>query len=184
LKRLSGQARLKATAYHEAGHTIALWRLEGRVPRRVTIEPDKESWGAMFDPKALSGIVGLEYGDLTPRVQRRIENRMTISLAGPAAQHKYNPQSVLLHHGKWDRENVCALLSYLCVSNDVFRAYYRLMNVRAHQLIQAPLNWRAITILSRELIQQRTLEGEVLRKIVVSDCFALSSPQLRAPRLP
>jgi hypothetical protein len=143
-------SRLDATAYHEAGHVIALWRLEARASHSVTIEPGEDILGATLDPSATSGISGLESGNLPPRVQRRIENLMIILLAGSAAQRKYNPRSVRLHHGGSDREKVCTLLSHLYEpSSAVFGAYYHLMDLRAQDLVQSSVNWRAIGILAR-----------------------------------
>jgi len=166
--------RLEATAYHEAGHTIALWRLEWRVARYVTIEPDEDFWGAMFDPNAMRGIVGLDIGDLPPRVQRRAENLMVILLAGRAAQRRRNPRGVRLHHSESDHEKVCTILSYLCeTSSDVFPAYYHLMDLRARGLVQHFVNWRAIEILAQELLLRCTLSGKALREFIVSQCFAL-----------
>ena len=166
--------RLDATAYHEAGHTIALWRLETRVASCVTIEPDEDSWGVMFDPNTMRGIVGLDIGDVPPRVQRRAENLMVIFLAGQAAQRRHNPRTVRLHHSGSDREKVCAILSFLCApSSEIFPAYYRLMDLRARALVQSQVNWRAIGILARELLQRRTLSGNTLREFIISDCFAL-----------
>jgi hypothetical protein len=170
----------EATAYHEAGHTIALWRLEQRPARCVSIEPDEDSLGGMLDPDALRGIVGLDSGDLPPRVQRRAENLMVILLAGRAAQRRHNPQSVRLHHSASDREKVCTILSFLCgPSSDVVRAYYKLMDLRARSLVQDRTNWQAIEILAQELLRRRTLSREELREFIVSKCFALRPAELK-----
>jgi hypothetical protein len=174
-------ARLKATAYHEAGHAIAAWRLETRVSS-VTVEPNEDNLGATLHSNPLYGM-DIDCGDDSPRAQRRAENYMVISLAGPAAQREHNPRSVRVYHGRSDREAVCEVLSQLCVvGSDLFHAYYRLMDLRARVLVQHFVNWRAIEILAQELLQRRTLSGKTLRQFIVSKCFALPPKRDRTIR--
>jgi hypothetical protein len=166
---------LRATAYHEAGHAIAAWRLRLRVSK-VTVEPDEDFSGmvAHSSPFRRSHMEGLELGEITPSIQRRAENLMVISLAGPAAQRNFNPQSVRIYHSNSDHKAVCAILERLVEpSSDVFPAYYRLMKLRAEALVQNDVNWSAIEILARELLQRRTLKGSALREFISSRCFGL-----------
>jgi hypothetical protein len=169
--------QFEATAYHEAGHAIAAWKLESRV-FRVTLEPDEDSLGKTFHSNPLTRVDfdDIEFGPIAPRCQRRAENVMIISLAGPAAQHKYNPRSVRLYHGGSDRENVYEILSHLCeITSDIFPTYYHLMDLQARALVRNPVNWRAIEILAQELLQRRTIPGKRLRRFIISRCFALSA---------
>jgi ATP-dependent Zn protease len=77
------RSQLESTAYHEAGHAIAEWRLLVRVPRRLTIEPDGDSLGFSEGSNPLIR-VDIEWDD-SPRAQRKAENLVRILLAGPAA---------------------------------------------------------------------------------------------------
>jgi hypothetical protein len=169
--------RLEATAYHEAGHAIAAWRLDARV-FRVTIEPDEDSLGATHhsNPMKKADFEGIEWGFTSARAQRRAENSMLISLAGTAAQRRHNPRGVRVPHGKSDREQVYEILSRLCgPSPEMFRAYYRLMDLQARAFVRTPVNWQAIEILANELLRVRTLSGKSLRAFIISDCFALKN---------
>jgi ATP-dependent Zn protease len=77
----TGKSHLEATAYHEAGHAISAWRLGMRL-FRVTLEPDEHSIGATLHSNPLYRI-DMDYGNDSPRTQRRAENYMIVSLAGP-----------------------------------------------------------------------------------------------------
>jgi hypothetical protein len=162
-----------STAYHEAGHAIIAWRF-GMHLRRVTIEPSEDSHG-LVSGNFLARVAKLDLGDIPPRVQRRIENYAVSMLAGTASQRRYRPRSLRSHHGHSDRHNVIELLSYLCEpSSNVMTCYYRLMNAQAHATVQNPVNWRAIQILAKELIRQRTMKGIALRDFIGIQCFAIS----------
>ena len=89
-------------------------------------------------------------------------------------QRNFNPQSVRIYHSNSDHKAVCAILERLVEpSSDVFPAYYRLMKLRAEALVQNDVNWSAIEILARELLQRRTLKGSALREFISSRCFGL-----------
>jgi len=47
------------------------------------------------------------------------------------------------------------------------------MNIEARNLVASPVNWRAIEILARELLQRRTMSGKALREFIITRCFAL-----------
>jgi len=166
-------SHLEATAYHEAGHVIAAWQFRRHISL-VTIKPDEDSVGSTF-ANLVKGIANLDCGDVSPAVQRRVENYAIIHLAGPAAQRKYNARSVRLHHRESDRTKVCTILSYLCEpTQEVLRAYYHLMDLRARAVVQNPINWQAIGILAQELLRRRTIAGKDLRDFIATQCFALN----------
>jgi hypothetical protein len=95
------------TAYHEAGHAVIAWQY-GIYLGRATIEPNEDYQGVVVG-NLTAGIVKLDLGAIPPRVQRRIENYAILSLAGEAAQRRFNPRSVRKHHGHSDRQNVITL---------------------------------------------------------------------------
>ena len=173
-------AQLEATAYHEAGHAIAEWILVVRAPRRLTIEPDGDHLGLCLGSNPLYK-VDIDCGDHSPRAQRKTENYARILLAGPAAQRLYNPRSVRSGHGSSDRAHAIDALSFFSNGDTKhLRAYYRLMVIDARNLVASSVNWRAIEILARELLQRRTMSGRVLlREFIISRCFAL--PNIGTP---
>jgi hypothetical protein len=173
MKLKRSRTPLAAVAHHEAGHAIAAWRLERRV-FSVTIEPEESIGGSVIHKNPLHGLNIGHFGDDSPRERRRAENSMLIALSGPAAQRKYNRRTVRHYHGASDRKHVYELLIHLCGSDSGFiRAYYRVMEARARALIQHHVNWRAIQILSEELLRERTLSGKTLRDVIIGRCFAL-----------
>lgn len=169
---MAKRTRDLSTAYHEAGHAIIAFK-HGTYLRAVTIEPSGDFHG-LVSGNFVARIVKLDIGNIPPRVQRRIENYAVQALAGAAAQRKYNRRSVRTHHGQTDRSNVIDLLSYLCEpSSAVMTHYYALMDARAHEAVRNPSNWRAIEILTKELMRRRTIKGKALREFILSECFAL-----------
>jgi ATP-dependent Zn protease len=164
--------RHESTAYHEAGHAIVTWRL-GRKVSRVSIVPGKGFLGMAGHVRFLSkaDLRNIEVGDIPPLTQRRMENQMVVLLAGQAAQRRYNPRSVRNYHSRDDRDLAFEVLGHLTGIPDTAGAYYRLMKLRARDIVSA--NWRAIDILAQELLQRRTLSAKELRAFIVSDCFAV-----------
>ncbi len=80
---------LEATAYHEAGHAVAAYKVGMKV-KRLTIVPSGDALGSHQHHAYFPG-VNLEY-DSSPRAQRRAENFALVCFAGPAAQRRFNPK--------------------------------------------------------------------------------------------
>ena len=78
---------LQSTAHHEAGHAVAAFTCS-IATRKLSIIPNNDSHGRFTHEPYGVGIKTLEVGEVTPRVQRALENRALISLAGPAAQRR------------------------------------------------------------------------------------------------
>jgi hypothetical protein len=107
-------------------------------------------------------------------VQRRLENYAVMSLAGEAAQRRFNPRSIRSHHSSADYRLVIDALSYLCEpSSEVMEYYFALMQAQARAVVGNPINWCAIELLAKELMRRRTIKGKELREFISSICFAL-----------
>lgn len=177
MKRPKNKTRLEPIAYHEAGHAIAAWILEHRVDR-VTIEPTVDYLGQAVHPHPLRG---MEYFDYSPKTQRRAENTVKICLAGVAAQRKYNPRSVRRSSGSRDYEEACGVLFRLCDSDEEeMRAYFRLLQIQTRNLVENPVNWKAIDILARELLKRRTMSRKSLREFIISRGFRRPAPYAKS----
>lgn len=164
--RAKVNARDLSTAYHEAGHAVIAWWL-GVHLEAATIEPNEaEGYQGAVVAKFMTAISHkIEY-DITPGLQRRVENYAVHTLAGVGAQRKFNPRSVRSYHSRADDQAVVNLLSYLCdPSSKVWKPYVAFMVARARAAVENPINWRAIEVLAKELIRRRTMKGKEPAKI-------------------
>jgi hypothetical protein len=100
------QSAREATAYHEAGHMVAAWRLGMKI-RSATIVPDESYSGKVEHDNPLRGN-NLEF-DNSDRARIRGENAVLICLAGPIAQRQFRPSSLRGYHGGFDHEKAVNL---------------------------------------------------------------------------
>ena len=114
--------RLKATAYHEAGHAIARWQFRFMVYRATIITTGDEA-GSVTGENPLRGI-NLE-NDGSDRARIRAEKAILISLAGPAAQRRYKPRSWRHHHGRADFECAAEIAIRICGDAETTNAYLK-----------------------------------------------------------
>lgn len=146
----------RATAYHEAGHVVANWRVKGlKAVGAVSIEPEEDFHGVAISKWMLKGL----HPDIemTDRARARIEDQILTSLAGPAAQRKFKPRSVRHVHGRSDRELAIDLASYVAGSHRQLEAFLKWMWVRAEDLVET--NWSTTVDLAATLLERRKLSG-------------------------
>ncbi len=80
--------RLSVTAYPEAGHMVAAWRMRLEIDE-ATIVPTENYQGRIVHESPLRGIqLDLDGSD---RAEIKANKAVLICLAGPAAQRRYAP---------------------------------------------------------------------------------------------
>jgi hypothetical protein len=147
--------RLRRTAYHEAGHTIA--SLELGVPiKHVTIVPDASTWGHLLHlpPR----ITNRQLYSLPPFVRDRLERRIVVSLAGREGER--------LVTGRYDHRGAAGdyqfalnLVTQLVGSSEEATAYFRWLEVRARQLIRAEHRRPQIDALAAALLEHHEIDS-------------------------
>ena len=146
-----------STAYHEAGHAVAAWRLNIVLRRKgVTIVPDRErgSDGSTFHRQVVSK--NIEH-DRSSRNVLKAERLAQLSLAGEIAQRRYSPRSVRSYHSKSDREKAIDTLSYFVADSRELEAWLKLLHIRTENMFSNPDVWRAVERLAAELMQRGTI---------------------------
>ncbi len=157
-------ARLRSTAYHEAGHAVAAYwhriRLDG-----ATIEPDADSQGKVRHGNPLAKLRP-DVGETGRRGRERMEALVLTALAGPAAQRRFSSLGVRSWHGRQDFKSAVDLVSYFVGSDAELDAYLRLMSVRANAFVALPDVWAAIRIVAARLVRQRGMGRAELRTAI------------------
>jgi hypothetical protein len=169
MKKADAGGRLKATAYHEAGHAVVAWKL-GIAFKKVTIVREGDAAGHVkYRAKAVPFRIraALEFGTLTDRQQAWAqwwaERHAVHCLAGMVAQRKFSPRSVRNYHDEGDRESALTGLERLVPEEDLL-LYWRIMRNRARRLIDR--YWEAVEALAQELLKRMTLTGDEAVKII------------------
>ncbi len=154
----------KATAYHEAGHAVAAWRHRMKL-RSATIIPASDYSGVVEHQNPLRGI-RLDY-DGSDRARMRAESAIIISLAGPAAQKRFNPRSWRSYHGASDFELVTDLALRLNGDGNTATAYCTWLSLVADNLVSG--SWRFIEMIAQALLVRGALSGDEVRNLIMAD---------------
>jgi len=157
---LSSEENRIPTAYHEAGHAVAFYRLFGDAARYghiLTIEPHEDLLGS----HRAEDLVFHGVGELTAEQRLAFENEAIYSCAGYAAvlAAGYSDEAALVGCGSdFDKaERACD------VPLDVSKE-------KAVELMTLPKNTAAVARVAGELLSQSTLEwDEVVILIEVAD---------------
>lgn len=184
--------RMRAIAYHEAGHALGMWR--GRLPfRRITIEPGPDYLGMI-----LSGSLRLREEhvyDPSPRVRDRLERKIVAILCGPEAERlvrgRYNHAGAgRVSFGKFNRlsssgdlDQAVALAEQIIGDTGrEFTLYFGWLRERARNIVSNP-TWRlALDALAEALLERRTLRGDEAIPIMIS-AVSKRRPVTLAPRV-
>jgi len=149
--------RRKATAYHEAGHTVVAWRL-GANPKSATIIPDGEVQGeisreALFEPP-------LDF-DGSDHARNRIERAIMICLAGPIAQRHFAPRSWRRWHGASDYQTAFDLALRINGSSSAAKAHLKWLEMRTQDLVRSL--WSFVERIAGDLLMRGTLPLEEIQ---------------------
>lgn len=152
---------LKTTAYHEAGHAAAAFRLRRRV-RHVTIVPEDDSLGHMLSgklPETFQPDI-----DSDRRTDRWLERLTLIVLAGPIAEAQFTGR--YNHIGaSSDYHRAVTWASYAEGSTKLVKAYLHYMQARAEAMTTQQSQWVAIEALAEALLEHQHLSGRKARLI-------------------
>jgi hypothetical protein len=163
---------IEATAYHEAGHMVAAWRMRVKI-RKATIVPAEDYEGCVHHESPLRGIK-LDV-DGSDRAEIKANKMVLICLAGAAAQRHYNPESlddsVRRWHGKSDFDIALDLAMRLACDNKVADAYLKWMQLRAEALITS--NWKFVVAFANRLLERKTLEYSEIGALI-SEAISLA----------
>lgn len=154
---------LRATAFHEAGHAVAC--IHERVQlSTVSIAPTEDSFGHVGHHNILHGC-NIEWED-KPSHRLRMERLVRISLAGPAAQHRFRPRGYRHYHGKADLKSAFELVQFFVGNEEEGSAYLRLLEIQTRNFLNGPGVWDEITALATALLEETTLTPKRTRSIV------------------
>ncbi len=159
----SASRRLKATAFHEAGHAVAHFSLGRRIDR-VSIVPTEggEVLGHVRG-RVLPRSV-LEHGQLeTTRDLKAAEDSIIATLAGPIAEAKWTGRRNLVGASS-DHEQVANLAIGLWADEDVASTYVAFLEARARRLVDGL--WYLIEALVNELLAKRALSGAATHRLL------------------
>lgn len=151
----------EATAYHEAGHMVAAWRLGMKI-RRATIIPAEDYAGKVHHESPLKGI-NLEI-DGSDRAEMKADKAVLICLAGPVTQRCFRPTSWRRHHGRSDYDLATDLALRLHGDGEMATAYLGWMSKRAERLVST--NWKFVEAFAASLLAKHTLAASDVPKII------------------
>jgi len=91
-----------------------------------------------------------------------------VTMAGDAAQRRFDPRSVRRHHGAGDREAVIDYALRCSGSSEQAELLIQLWAVQARELVQ--LRWPAVQHVAEALLTRGTLErDEVMREVMARE---------------
>ncbi len=170
---------LESTAYHEAGHAFAAWRLGVRTTA-LSIVPDGDAKGFHAHRTYFRSLdlVFLPHAyDSSPRAQRRVENMALVCCAGPAAQRHFNPRGFRTYHAEDDWHQAVDLLLRKSENTEIVEAYFKLIELRAQNFVAGRWQWPLIECLAEALLKRQRLTGKEVRR-VIGECRLPSSVSL------
>ncbi len=151
---VGGAMRREATAYHEAGHAVAAWKL-GYRPVSASIIAADESVGEVRHENPYGNNAeydGSELGRL------RIERAIIIRRAGPIAQKRYRPTSWRRWQGGADYAVSADLALLVSGSGEIASAFLKWLDLRAKALIEQ--NWPVVERVANALLKRGAMNED------------------------
>ena len=166
MSKLTKTEQLRRTAYHEAGHAIAILSL-GRSFRIATIEPVDGSLGHVSNHHAYRFIdPDIASYTWSARERRVVKQQVFVSLAGIAAVRILLGKYPRRRRDTTDYELVTSILEsfnagYLDEVDDAYVSYMELVTKNS-----LDGNWNFVEILAKELLEKKTLKNSEVRALV------------------
>jgi hypothetical protein len=155
--------RLLATAHHEAGHAVVAHDL-GRRFKRVSIVAADDYLGCVEHPRLPRWFQ--PDVEMTPRMERLIDDHVLVSLAGPAAEAAFTGHRNRIG-ASGDYETVL-LLAERRFDGRLLRKYVEYMAERAKTHVASFRTWIMIQGLAAALVERGTLTGEEARLVCMA----------------
>jgi hypothetical protein len=156
--------RLTATAYHEAGHAVAMAQRCQRF-RTVTIEPGKGYLGRVQGPAIPRPI--LDDSASRRRTALWYDDQIFTLLAGPRAERRFTGRSN--HRGaSYDYEAAADLIVRMNIPDKAQKHYYAYHLATIDAFLATPFWWSKVEAVAVALLDRRTLSGDEARGIIWS----------------
>ncbi len=156
---------LHATAYHEAGHVVANFRLNLPRFKNVSIIPNGESLGRVRMTLIQNVFKKLEAGKVSPKEERYLKNFLIGNFAGPAAEAKFRKITHFPNGYQQDMYDVVNICNYIFGSTEVIDAYLNYIIEEAKALVKSPVCWYAIDATATTLLNKKLLSYKECKKI-------------------
>jgi len=165
--------KLKAIAYHEAGHAVMSW-CESVAVRGISILPadDIDAFDSLPDTGSHCHL------DIRqkPQSRSRMEKLARVCLAGPLAQRRYKPRSHWRADGDHDFASAADLIGIFTGSDRETEAYLSLLEIQTQQELEHENVWMRVEALASTLLEKTQLTARKIRAI-------LKDPPVSAQRL-
>ena len=186
LQEALGSQHELVLAHHEAGHAVAAWYLqfdvigvtlghiEHREPPGINLPPGAVCARLIEDAHCLY-FKPPHYLKGAP-LRLKIENEIITYLAGAAAEERFTGRGGLLHmpkteqdfatHGRSGTDYMQALKAASAIwhTGKEAEVFLSELNERTHKFIDH--KWRDVKIIAEALLEKRTIDGEVVRKLL------------------
>lgn len=154
----------EAIAFHEAGHAVAMMRFDQRI-KAVSVEGNEDYSGICKRAGRLYLSLDRE-GDISPTMERRMQDCVVSLLAGIEAQRKFSPRSVRKGHAEGDHRSATHLALHVNGTPEQASAWIAWLEVRTRDLVSCPQNWCAIEALAERLLEEKTIVGKEAESII------------------
>jgi hypothetical protein len=153
----------QSRAYHEAGHAVVAWYHDINL-EVISLDVPDDDIGRAQHVNPLQGVDTAWGTTVADRI--RMEQFVSVCLAGPLAQRKFSLVGFRRTHAEDDWQQAVELLSYFVVSHEELEAYFRLLEIQTRNLLELDFIWKSITNLASVLLECQTLSGAEVNGII------------------
>jgi hypothetical protein len=164
--------RSRASAYHEAGHAVAMFEL-GLTPLYVTIDPCGDTLGGVGLRKERSPLIRIPGKEPSKSQVVRANRDMKIVLAGPLVEALTQGELPTMRSMTWaqnengeksgDFFDICRLAEFRYADADASTRFINRMMNRTFKMLNQPHVAEQIHALAAALVEQGTVDGRRAR---------------------